>query len=595
MSVLLNNLDDFIAPSQACVNPFVSGAVGSSSSIKGASRITLQSDLSTTEFEMKAPPVTVEPDLIRSKVSGLDQKKVARVSLNDCLACSGCVTSAETVLIQEQSYQKLVAHLADSQRGVTVVALSPQSRASLAATLGLSCVEVFLRVAAVLKAPRLGVTYVADVSSGADIALLEAKEEFFARFRAAHTHGRDASWTVPSPTVASSSTHVQRIEPGAGVFGGAAVAPASYVGLAAPPLTNMPQRLPALVSSCPGWVCYAEKSQPQALAFASTAKSAQQVLGSVVKHVLFPSLAPGPRPFVVCVQPCFDKKLEASRLDFTHLGPDPDPGPGEREVDLVISTAELLELLGEVLDVGENESLAAAVAAKLRAVTPDTPHGRDDVESMLRKFSPDGASLVAAADSNAGSGGFLDYVFRHAAQQICGVDLLSPCPSTTADGGGCQRAPLQWTASKGSDYSEVECWSVGSEAERRRIKFARVYGFRNIQSLMLKLKRGQCDLDYVEVMACPSGCVNGGGQLKPAAGPDRRESGAEIKTRVAVVERELDASALVASPEDSPLARFLYCPERLGAPGSAAATALLHTRFHAVPKLEVLAPLAAQW
>ena len=54
-------------------------------------------------------------------------------------------------------------------------------------------------------------------------------------------------------------------------------------------------------------------------------------------------------------------------------------------------------------------------------------------------------------------------------------------------------------------------------------------------------------------------------------------------------------AALVASPEDSPLARFLYCPERLGVPGSAAAAALLHTRFHAVPKLEVLAPLAAQW
>lgn len=386
------------------------------------------------------------------------------------------------------------------------------------------------------------------------------------------------------------------------------MAPASYVGLAASPLTNVPQRLPALASSCPGWVCYAEKSQPQALAFASTAKSAQQVLGAVVKHVLFPSLAPGPRPFVVCVQPCFDKKLEASRLDFTHLGPGLDPGPGEREVDLVISTAELLELLGEALDVGEesargsDESLAAAVAAKLSSVTPDLPHGRDDVETMLRKFSPDGASLVAAADSNTGSGGFLDYVFRHAAQQICGVDLLSPLPSPSSGvvasggGGGGQRAPLQWTASKGSDYSEVECWSVGNEAERRRIKFARVYGFRNIQSLMLKLKRGQCDLDYVEVMACPSGCVNGGGQLKPAAGPDRRETGAETKARVAVVELELHASsALVASPENSPLARFLYCPERLGVPGSAAAAALLHTRFHAVPKLEVLAPLAAQW
>ena len=81
MSVLLNNLDDFIAPSQACINPFVSS---SSKEDAKSARITIQSDFSTSEYE---EPVR-KPDLIKSKTSSTSSnQKVATVSLNDCLAC----------------------------------------------------------------------------------------------------------------------------------------------------------------------------------------------------------------------------------------------------------------------------------------------------------------------------------------------------------------------------------------------------------------------------------------------------------------------------------------------------------------------------
>jgi iron only hydrogenase large subunit-like protein len=85
-------------------------------------------------------------------------------------------------------------------------------------------------------------------------------------------------------------------------------------------------QLPVLSSHCPGWVCYAEKSQPQAIPYVSTVKSAQQILGSVTKAILGQDGASsgvtgapeGVRckngVYFVSVQPCFDKKLEASRL-----------------------------------------------------------------------------------------------------------------------------------------------------------------------------------------------------------------------------------------------------------------------------------------
>lgn len=94
---------------------------------------------------------------------------------------SGCVTSAETMLIQEQSYEKLLYKLnpITLENTSIVVTISPNSKASIASFLGMNSVECFLRIAAALKS--LGVTYVLDASSGGDVALVEAREEFMKR------------------------------------------------------------------------------------------------------------------------------------------------------------------------------------------------------------------------------------------------------------------------------------------------------------------------------------------------------------------------------------------------------------------------------
>lgn len=95
------------------------------------------------------------------------------------LYCSGCVTSAESVLIQEQSYSKLLSALLLSDKCV-VVTLSPQSIASLCSfTNSPSIVDTFLRVASCLKG--MGVKYVIDAAAGGDVVLLEAREEFVRR------------------------------------------------------------------------------------------------------------------------------------------------------------------------------------------------------------------------------------------------------------------------------------------------------------------------------------------------------------------------------------------------------------------------------
>ena len=92
--------------------------------------------------------------------------------------CSGCVTSAEAVLIQEQSYVKLLDAVGNGLLAC-VVCLSPQSLASLSVQSKLPVVDTFLRVAGLLKG--IGVEYVFDSSCANDIALIEARNEFFER------------------------------------------------------------------------------------------------------------------------------------------------------------------------------------------------------------------------------------------------------------------------------------------------------------------------------------------------------------------------------------------------------------------------------
>lgn len=274
-AVVLGDLDDFLAPTQACVNPlFVEGqqsaSVASDDATPDVAQVTLHSGIFSGIGNESVAPAPKKPDLIKG-----GEGDVARVSLTDCLACSGCVTSAETVLITEQSVERLVAVLqaqraarvaaaaaaADAEelqraaRRAIVVSVSPQAQAAFATHLGVSAAVALRKLVSYFK--TLGAARVYDTSECVELSVVEACVEFAQRF----TRRRARRWAPPSRSSSSSN----------GVSEGGS-APSDGAETAAPKRARAEDddalwhsTLPMLSSSCPGWVCFAEKRHPEIL------------------------------------------------------------------------------------------------------------------------------------------------------------------------------------------------------------------------------------------------------------------------------------------------------------------------------------------
>ena len=267
--------------------------------------------------------------------------------------------------------------------------------------------------------------------------------------------------------------------------------------------------------------------------------------------------------FHVAVMPCYDKKLEASRGDFRgEPGGDGDGGEGPPDVDCVLTTGEVAELLAGAFGIAvkerdgySTEAAGAREGAAALARVPPAPldgwlasfgTGRRPSPSSSGAGAPDAdvdmdvdvdvdveahvdASLVASgADANdewvwgcdskeggGGSGGYLEHVFRYAAAKIFGIEV---------------RGALEYKIPRARNPDLREVTLEGPDGTTL-LRFAQAYGFRNIQNMVRKIKptahdihlgtsRDGCGYDYVEIMACPSGCLNGGGQLPPPPPPE---------------------------------------------------------------------------
>lgn len=256
----------------------------------------------------------------------------ATVSVSDCLACSGCVTSAETVLLSRDSKAELTSLMAS---GATVV--FSMSQASLA-SIGDACGA---RPGAVLWAVRelLAPATVLHAADAHDLCLLEQADEFLARLKAGNKIGE-----LPAPSEAVSRGRVRR---------------ASRNETLGPPRRADDAPLPLLASECPGFVCFVEKTAPHALPYLSSSRSTMTAFGSLLKAGRLPDLGHHGVKHVH-VGPCADKKLEAARkdlLDDKTLLPD---------VDMALTTAELVDYLGGIASlspiIGPNEAAASATA-----------------------------------------------------------------------------------------------------------------------------------------------------------------------------------------------------------------------------------------
>nr|XP_022317443.1 cytosolic Fe-S cluster assembly factor narfl-like isoform X1 [Crassostrea virginica]XP_022317444.1 cytosolic Fe-S cluster assembly factor narfl-like isoform X1 [Crassostrea virginica] len=472
----LTDLNDFITPSQECVKP-----------------------VKIDRKPGKVAKIKIEDDGSYMEVaeSG-EQKKLqkAQITLNDCLACSGCITSAESVLITQQSQEELYNVLqenlrlqqtgeVDKQR-VVVVSLSPQSRASLATKYQLSSEEAHQKLSGFFK--KLGVHHVFDTTFSRNFSLLESCREFVRRYYEGETNKTS---------------------------------------------------LPMLASSCPGWICYAEKTHGSyILPYISSTKSPQQIMGSLVKDYFASKQGLTPNQiYHVTVMPCYDKKLEASRQDFY------SDLYQTRDVDCVITTGEVDKMLEK-----ENVTLGQVEVDNSYSV-------------MSGLISPDGG---LRSHIGGGSGGYLEHVMRYAVSQIHGSSVEN----------------LQYKTMRNQDFQEVTVELEG----KRPIKMALAYGFRNIQNIVQKIKRGKMTYDFVEIMACPSGCVNGGGQIRPTEGQTNNELLDRVKANY--------NSVACVQPDLWNGVKEVY-EDWLGGVDTEKAQAMLHTQYHGVEK--TASALNIQW
>ncbi|KAH9681260.1 hypothetical protein WN944_013857 [Citrus x changshan-huyou] len=155
------------------------------------------------------------------------------------------------------------------------------------------------------------------------------------------------------------------------------------------------------------------------------------------------------------------------------------------------------------------------------------------------------------------SGGYAETVFRHAAKTLFGKVI---------------EGHLEFKTIRNSDFREVALEVEG----KTLLKFALCYGFQNLQNIVRRVKMRKCDYHFVEIMACPSGCMNGGGQVKPKPGQSPKEL---IKT----LETIYLENVIVADPFKNSLVKSLY-DEWLEPPGSEKAKKHVHTEYYPVVK-----------
>ncbi len=216
-------------------------------------------------------------------------------------------------------------------------------------------------------------------------------------------------------------------------------------------------RLPQFTSCCPAWVKFAEQYYPDMLPNLSSCRSPQQMFGSLCKEKLVRELGiPRADLVVVSIMPCTAKKSEAGREEFRR--------DGNKDVDFVLTTQELALMIKE----------RGIDFTQLEPGSFDMPFGFKS-----------GAGVIFGA-----SGGVSEAVLRYAAYKL---------------GGGTFREPGQLRGSGGVKTAEAVVGPV-------KLRLAVVSGLGNARRLIDRIRSGEETYDLVEVMACPGGCINGGGQ-----------------------------------------------------------------------------------
>ena len=288
-------------------------------------------------------------------------------------------------------------------------------------------------------------------------------------------------------------------------------------------------KLPLITSCSPGWIRFAEQYYPDFLDNLSSCKSPQQMFGALVKTYYAEKQGIDPKDIVVVsVMPCTAKKYEVLR-------PDMQAAEGCNDVDFSLTTRELADMI---------KTMGLRFA--------DLPD--EDFDPML------GISTGAATIFGA-SGGVMEAALRTVASIMVGGD---------------DKAPLEFHDVRGMD----NCKEATYELPGKTVRVAVVSGTKNAAALLDAIKAGEKEYDFVEVMCCPGGCINGGGQPYQDA---KVRSFTDLKALRAAALYDQDAKTELRRSHLNPIVQEVYA-NYLGAWGGEKAHHILHTKYYAQPK-----------
>ncbi|MBU2699433.1 NADH-quinone oxidoreductase subunit G/NADP-reducing hydrogenase subunit HndD [Sporomusaceae bacterium BoRhaA] len=280
--------------------------------------------------------------------------------------------------------------------------------------------------------------------------------------------------------------------------------------------------LPMITSCSPGWVNFIEQNYPDLLEHLSTAKSPMQMFGALVKTYYAEKSGINPADIVsVAIMPCTAKKAEAARPEMN--------ASGYQDVDFVLTTRELGRMIKE----------AGIDFEQLPSESFDDPLGEST-----------GAAIIFGA-----TGGVMEAALRTVAEVLTGKEL----------------SQLEYHEVRGLEGIKEAVIPIGDLT----VKVAVVHSLAKARMVMEKIRSGEVNYHFIEIMACPGGCIGGGGQPYPVSEKIRKQRMAAIY--------ECDRDMSLRKSHENPSIQKVY-REFLEKPLSAKSHKLLHTHYHAQNK-----------
>jgi NADH-quinone oxidoreductase subunit G/[NiFe] hydrogenase diaphorase moiety small subunit len=399
-----------------------------------------------------------------------------------CINCGQCINRCPTGALRANDPSDQIWNAIDDPKKHVVIQTAPSPRAAIGEEFGIEPGQSFTgELNTALK--RIGFDKVFDTNFTADLTIIEEGTELLNRLKKAIVDKDD---TV---------------------------------------------KLPQFTSCSPGWIKFIEHFYPEYLDYLSTAKSPQQMFGSITKTFYAQEAKINPEDIVtVALMPCSAKKFECNRPEMN--------SSGYKDVDYGLTTREMAKMIKE----------AGIFLPEMPKSHFDDPFG-----------DASGAGLIFGA-----TGGVMEAALRTVYELVTGREVpfknlnITPCRG--------------FEGIKQASVKLENCVDAYKFLEGVEVKFIVAHGTANATKVMEMLKKGELnDVHFVEIMACPGGCLGGGGQPIPTS--------EEIRAKRAQAIYAEDESLTLRKSHENPHVKLLYEKFLTEGPCSELSHHLLHTHY----------------